>query len=126
MYITRFTRVNGGTEDYFYHTREEAEDHLKLFESDDSGLYRNIAVINGDNTVLTILPFNTGRPEATLRIGDAVKIRKAWCGPGEEKFVFAIRNMNELSENIVIACLNSNLSVAPTENVKLNMIELVV
>ena len=31
--------------------------------------------------------------------------------------------MNELTENIVVACLNSQLALSPTETVKLEMIE---
>lgn len=123
MFDTRFTRVDGRTEDYVYHTREEAESHLALFEADDSGLYRNIAVIDDTNTVLTILPFTKGKPEATLRIGDLVKFRKVWSKPEEYRYVFAIRNMNELTENVVVACINSQLTLMPTEDVKLFMIE---
>ncbi len=123
MYDTRFTRVDGRTEDYVYHTREEAESHLALFENDNSGLYRNIAVIDGTNTVLTLLPFTNGKPEMTLRIGDTVRYREAWSTPEERKYVFAIRNMNELTENVVIACLNSQTTLIPTEHVKLKMIE---
>ena len=78
MFNTRFTRLDGQTEDYIYHTREEAESHLALFEDDNSGLYRNIAVIDGTNTVLTLLPFTNGKPEMTLRIGDTVRYREAW------------------------------------------------
>ena len=124
MYATRFTRNDGRTESYVYPTRAEAEAHLALFEDDDSGLYRNIAVIDDTNTVLTILPFAAGKPEKTLRIGDRVKYRAAWCTPEESKYVFEIRNINELTENIIIACLNSPLTLTPTEDVKLYMIVL--
>lgn len=123
MYATRFTRYDGRTESYVYPTRAEAEAHLALFEDDDSGLYRNIAVIDDTNTVLTILPFTAGKPVKALRIGDHVKYRKAWSTPEERKYVFAIRNMNELTEHVVIACLNSQLTLTPTEDVKLYMIE---
>ena len=123
MYVTRFTRYDGRTENYVYPTRAEAEAHLALFDDDDSGLYRNIAVIDDTNTVLTILPFSAGKPETTLRVGDRVKYREAWSTPEERKYVFAIRNMNELTENIVVACLNSQLALSPTETVKLEMIE---
>ena len=123
MYATRFTRYDGRTESYVYPTRAEAEAHLALFEDDDSGLYRNIAVIDDTNTVLTILPFADSKPETTLRVGDRVKYRVAWSTPEERIYVFVIRNMNELTENAVIACLNSLLTLTPTEDVKLNMIE---
>ncbi len=123
MFVTRFSRVTGRAEDYVYHTREEAEAHLKLFEDDDSGLYRNISVIDDTNTVLTILPFTDGKPEKTLRVGDTVKLREKWASPEERDYVYAIRNMNELTENTIIASLNSEMTLPPTENVKLNMIE---
>ena len=123
MYVTRFTRYDGRTENYVYPTREEAEAHCALFVEDDSGLYRNIAVIDDSNTVLTILPFANGKPETTLRVGDHVKYRDAWSTPEERKYIFAIRNINELTENVIIACLNSQLTLTPTEYVKLNMIE---
>ncbi len=125
MFATRFTRYDGRTESYVYPTRAEAEAHLALFEDDDSGLYRNIAVIDDTNTVLTILPFANGKPETTLRVGDHVKYRDTWATPEERKYVFAIRNINELTENVVIACLNSQLTLTPTEGAKLYMIELV-
>ena len=123
MFVTRFSRVTGRVEDYVYHTREEAEAHLKLFEDDDSGLYRNIAVIDDTNTVLTILSFTDGKPEKTLRVGDTVKLRKQWASPEEREYVYAIRNLNELTENTIIARLNSRMTLPSTQNVKLNMIE---
>lgn len=123
MFVTRFSRVTGNAEDYIYHTREEAESHLKLFEHDDSGLYRNISVIDDTNTVLTILPFTDGRPEKTLRVGDTVKLREQWASPEERGYVYAIRNLNEKTENTIIACLNSRMTLPSTQNVKLGMIE---
>ena len=123
MFATRFTRCDGRTESYVYPTRGDAEAHLALFLDDDSGLYRNIAVIDDTNTVLTILPFANGKPEAPLRVGDHVKYREAWSTPEESRYVFEIRNMNELTENVVIACLNSQLTLTPTEDAKLYMIE---
>ena len=123
MYITRFTRVTGSTEDYYYHTQEEAESHLNLFRNDDSGLYRNIAVLDDSSTVLTLLPFASGAPQAILHIGDKVCYREEWSSPEERKYIFEIRNMNEYSENTVIACLNSLMTLTPTEIVKFEMIQ---
>lgn len=90
MFDTRFTRLDGQTEDFVYHTRGEAEAHLALFESDDSGLYRDIAILDSTNSVLTLLPFENGKPEATLRIGDTVRYRESWSSTKERKYVFVI------------------------------------
>ncbi len=47
MYITRFIRKDGKkNEDYWYHTKEEAFAHMKLFSGDDSGLYKRIIVVD--------------------------------------------------------------------------------
>ena len=48
MFITRFNRLDGGVEDYYYYTKEEAKNHLELFRDDDSGLYKNIEVMSTD------------------------------------------------------------------------------
>ena len=49
-YVTRFHRLDGKPrEDYYYHTKEEALNHLNLFRNDDSGLYRSIEVIDLEN-----------------------------------------------------------------------------
>ena len=46
LWITRFERVDGQPcEEYYYHTREEAEAHKALFDDDDSGLYSRITVV---------------------------------------------------------------------------------
>ena len=49
-YVTRFHRRDGKPrEDYYYHTKEEALNHLNLFRDDDSGLYSLIELIDIEN-----------------------------------------------------------------------------
>lgn len=46
LWITHFVRKDDEPdEEYYYHTKEEAEYHRDLFANDDSGLYENIEVI---------------------------------------------------------------------------------
>ena len=44
MYITRFVRVDGVTEDHYYNSIADARYHLNLFRDDDSGLYDRIEI----------------------------------------------------------------------------------
>ncbi len=122
MFVTRFSRYDGGKEDYLYHTKEEAEKHLFLFQNDDSGLYRNIAVIDDTNTVKTILPFENGKPTPSIREGDMVRLKAEYCSPGERKYIFAVTNLNEATGRTNIMCLNSSMTLKPIETVGIEMI----
>lgn len=45
MFVIRFIRNDGKPdEEYYYNKREDAEYHISLFESDDSGLYTDITI----------------------------------------------------------------------------------
>ena len=57
-YIVRFIRKDDKpVEEFFYHTYEEAFVHLALFRNDDSGLYRQIEIVQawGDDKAITAL-----------------------------------------------------------------------
>lgn len=123
MYITRFTTVAKETQDYYYQNVEDAEKHLNLFLDDDSGLYRNICVLDAEsNTVLGILPFSDGKPQKLIVHGSTVKIKPEWCSEGEEKYIFRVSNIHEELENAVITCLNSLMTIKPSEIVGIEMI----
>lgn len=50
MWILRFIRRDGKPdEEYYYHTRREAENHKELFRDDDSGLYEDIEIVQYPN-----------------------------------------------------------------------------
>ena len=123
MYITRFTTVSKEIQDYYYQNVADAEKHLKFFLDDESKLYQNICVMDAEkNTVLGILPFVDGKPQKLIVHGSIVKIKPEWCSPGEEKFVFRISNIHEQLEHACITCLNSIMTIKPSEIVGLNMI----
>lgn len=126
MFITRFTRTDKDktAEDYLYHTEQEAKDHLLLFKDDDSGLYRNIAVIDDRNYVLHILPFVDGKPQDMISSGDCVKLRPEYSSPEEieRDDVFVVTNMNEWSGRINITCLTTDMALKPTETVGVEMV----
>lgn len=43
MYIVRFVRKDGKSdEEYYYHRLEDARKHIDLFKGDESGLYEKI------------------------------------------------------------------------------------
>lgn len=126
MYITRFTRADQDktTEDYLYQTEQEAKDHLLLFQNDDSGLYRNVAVIDDENCVRHILPFVDGKPTDVISAGSCVKLRPEYSSPEEieKDDVFIVTNMNEWSGRINITCLTSDMVLKPTETVGVEMV----
>lgn len=126
MYITRFVRKDRGpNEDYAYHSLKQAQEHLYKFMDDDSNLYRNISIYEDDkNKVDELISFDEqGRMRLHIAEGTPVKIAKSWQNPGEDKYVFIVRNINEETENIVIECQNSLLTLKPTENVFTYMID---
>ena len=123
MYIARFTTVQKETQDYYYRSIEDAEKHLNLFLNDNSGLYRNICVYNDENsTVLCILPFKDGKPQKLIVHGGIVRIKPEWCSPGEEKYIFRVSNIHEQLEHACITCLNSIMTIKPSEIVGIDMI----
>lgn len=126
MYITRFTTISKEIQDYYYHNVADAEKHLNLFLEDESKLYRNICVMDSEmNIVLGILPFVEGRPQKVIVLGSIVKLKPAWCSPGEEKYIFRVSALHEQLEHACITCLNSILTIKPSEIVDLDMIMLV-
>ncbi|QTE73998.1 hypothetical protein JS518_14060 [Clostridiales bacterium FE2010] len=124
MYITRFTTVDNEIQDYAYHNVKDADYHLQLFLNDDSGLYRNICVLDDENmNVLGILPFKDGKPQKLIVHGSTVKIKPEWCSPGGEKYSYRVSNIHEQYERARITCLNSSLSLGSCEDVDLDIIE---
>lgn len=125
MYITRFTRMDKGTEDYAYHTEKEAREHMLLFTDDDSGLYRNISIIDDKNYVLHILPFENGVPQAVISSGSCVKLRPEYASLQEieKDDVFMVTNINELSGRLNITCLTTDMVIKPSETVGVEMIQ---
>ena len=123
MFITRFTTISKEVQDYYYHDVEDAEKHLKLFLNNDSGLYRNICVMDiENNTVLEILPFKERNPQELIVNGSIVRIKPEWCSQGEEKYVYRVSNIHELHERACVTCLNSIMTIMPSEIVGLDMI----
>ncbi len=49
MYIVRFVRLDGKPdEEYYYQSLQDAQYHLHLFDTDDSGLYNKVILFNCD------------------------------------------------------------------------------
>lgn len=125
MFITRFTKLNGNTEDYSYHAEKEAVDHLHLFLDDDSGLYKNIAILDDRNYVLHILPFRDGKPAEIISHKCIVRLRKEYASPEEIKrnHMFVVTNINEHTERINITSISTDMRIPPTEIVGLEMVK---
>ena len=54
--------------------------------------------------------------------GSVVKIKPEWCSPGEEKYLFRVSNIHEQLENACITCMNSKMTIKPSEIVGIEMI----
>lgn len=91
-----------------------------LIKSVNKALVKNLSIIDDQNTVYCIYIPET---KQLFRIGDIVMLRPEFATAGEEKYVFVIRNLNELSERGNIMCLNSTLTLCPCELVGLEMVE---
>ena len=127
MYITRFSRKDGNKEDYFYHTKREATAHLNLFAEDDSGLYQSIAVIDSEkDMVLRILPFENGESCRVISLGDHVHLKDEYCSEAEnvKNHLYAVSNINEATGRLIITCLTSGMTIAPSETVGVEMVAL--
>ena len=56
LFIVRFIRRDGKPdEEYYYHTREDAERHFLLFRDDDSCLYRDILLTHASGDAEEVL-----------------------------------------------------------------------
>ena len=123
--MTRFTRLDGNVEDYRYHTEKEATEHLMLFCDDDSGLYKNVAVIDEKDYVIHLLPFVNGKPLDVLDAGCLVQLRDEFASEEErrKKDIFVVTNMNEWSGRVNITCITTNMALKPTECVGMEMVK---
>lgn len=125
MYLTRFNRADGKIENHQHKTKEEAITHLKRFINDNSGMYRNVAVMDDDPSmrILCILPFHDEKAGRIINNGDIVRLRKEYSRLEERKDLYVVKNINDWSENIQIMCITSNMCLKPIETVKVEMIE---
>lgn len=57
------------------------------------------------------------------KIGDIVKLKLEYSTAEEQKLVYRITNLNTYTNRAYITLLNSDLPIAPSELVDLNMIE---
>lgn len=57
-----------------------------------------------------------------FKAGDIVKYAPEYCGPGEEKYISVVLEVNEVTGNILISVLNTSLVLGSTECVKEYMI----
>ena len=127
MYIVRFMRRdNKPVEEYPYRTLEEAEKHFSLFLNDDSALYKNISIYDDvRNLTAKILRFKDGRPDGVFSLHDCVRLNSQYARSEELHDLYAITNLNELTDRAVITCLTSKMVLAPSETVGLEMIHTV-
>lgn len=52
MVSVRFVRADGMPDEvYYYHNQKDAEEHLTLFRTDDSGLYQRIDLVLEDGSI---------------------------------------------------------------------------
>ena len=126
-YLVRVNRINKESPDEFpYDNRAFAGQFLNMFLKDESGLYRNIALLsekNGNLNVERILVFENGFLRMDLSDCDIVRLREGFRSSGEEKYLYMVKNIHEDTERCLICCLNSKLTLGSSEMVDLKMID---
>lgn len=124
-YAVRFIRIDGEPiEEYLYSTKADADNHLRLFVDDKSGLYKRIAVLDQKTqTVEHILVFENGSMRMHLTDGDTVRLRKEYASPKEREFLFTVSNIHEDIGRCMITTKNNKTSFPARESVNLEMIE---
>lgn len=127
-FVVRFVRAdNQPVEEYYFVSEKEGNQHIDLFKDDNSELYKFIALVDIENNlVLRILIFERGKRREDLRDRDIVRLRSGYRTAGEAKYLFSVTNINENTGHCTIICLNSGLSICPSENVGLETINRVV
>ena len=123
MYLTRFTKVNGQTEDHYYPTQKEARQHLERHINDTSGQYKKIAVIGDYMRVLCILPFADGKPAELLNEGSIVRLREVSESKGNNNF-YAIRRIHEATGCVDITEIHPDMQPRPFEPVGVHKVQL--
>ena len=125
MYITRITYKNKETKDFLFNTEQEAKEFLLSFKNDQSGSFRNVAVLDNRNYVLHILVFLEENSTEMISAGNCVKLQDKYCSPEEKKRndIYVVTNINEWSERINITCLTSNLVLKSSETVGAEMVK---
>jgi len=124
-YIVRFIRLdNGPAEEYYYDTEADADYHINLFISDDSGLYKFIALFDRqDSLVQRILVFENGSLREDFRNRDVVRLRSGFRSEGEAGYLYCLSNINENMGRCLITCLNGGTTIPTSEMVELEMID---
>ena len=125
MFSTRFTKINGKTEDFKYYTQKEAINLLLLYKKDVSGLYKSIAVLNDKNLVLHILPFENGVPSEVISIGSCVMLKEEYSSQEERarKDIYIVTNINEHTYRVNITCLTTDMLIKPSETVGIETVK---
>lgn len=126
MFSTIFYRKDKKQDEiYYYNDENAAKSHMELFRADDSNLYSRIAVVNDDtNTTFHLMVFDeSGKMDALYSQGTLVRLAPKYRSEGEAKYVFAISNINDKTMRLNITCLNSRLTLKPSEVVGVEMVE---
>jgi len=124
MYITRFIYLDGAKKDFQFLSLEEAKARMTMFANDETGIYKCMAVLDqGKNNVEAILLFSEGKPLSVISDGDIVRLKDQFSEPDERKYLFVVKNINEVTERIDITCINTNMAIPPTESVGAEMVE---
>ena len=58
-----------------------------------------------------------------IKEGMIVRYSEKWSTPGERKYLFVVKESYPDVERCLITCINSSLSIAPSETVRFEMIE---
>lgn len=123
-YCVRFVRKDGQpNEEYFYSDIWSAENHLKKFINDNSGLYRTVSILEvKSNTVLNLLYFENGIYQYQIKMDTFVRLKPKYCSLAERRYIYIVTNINEATERCNIVCASTTGGILIAETVGLEMI----
>lgn len=121
-YLLKKIYENGSVEAFEYALLEEAKeimDTISIFED----LSIVVLLDTEANTVVRLFHFEDGKLRASFWDGDIVRLRKEYCEPGEEKYIYRVTDINENTRRCLIICENSGMPIPCSECVGLETIE---
>ena len=125
MFTVRFIRKDKRPDEcYNYNALDDAFNHVAAFLDDNSNLYRAIVLSDeSENRVCQILWFSEVGRAYSFKERDIVRLRPAFCDSTAARgHLYAVTNLNDKTMRCTITCLNSGLSILPSEVVDLHMV----
>lgn len=122
MFATRISFSDKSRKDCLFKEEREAMALMNAFAGL-NGPFDSVAVMDVDeNAVFAMLPFTDGVPGEVVKLGMPARMRDEYSTPDERGLIYVISGINEATKRVDAMCVNSGLTIPPTETVGVEMV----